>query len=173
MIYIVRHGQTNWNLEKRNQGRKNIELNETGINQAKEISDKLKNINFDIVFSSPLKRAYKTAQIIYDKEIITDERLIERSNGDLEGKLNEDFVGLVDFADYNEDKYNIELLSDFRKRINSFLDEVLNKYKNKNILIVTHAGVSIYMKCYFDGEPANGDYINLKLKNCEVLKYDN
>ena len=53
MIYIVRHGQTNWNLEKRNQGRKDIELNEKGILQAKETAEKLKDKKFDIVYSSP------------------------------------------------------------------------------------------------------------------------
>ena len=61
MIIVVRHGQTDWNLEKRYQGRMDIELNGTGIKQATEISLKLSNIKFDKVFSSPLKRAYATA----------------------------------------------------------------------------------------------------------------
>lgn len=55
MIYIVRHGQTDWNLEKRYQGRIDIELNGTGIKQAEKLSLKLSNIKFDKVFSSPLK----------------------------------------------------------------------------------------------------------------------
>ena len=67
MIYIVRHGQTDWNVEGRNQGRTDIELNETGIKQAEEIAKKLEGKKFDMVFSSPLKRAYKTAQIISNK----------------------------------------------------------------------------------------------------------
>ena len=45
--------------------------------------------------------------------------------------------------------------------------------KGKNILVVTHAGVSIYARCFFEGEPVDGNYNNLKLKNCEVLDYDN
>lgn len=64
MIYIVRHGQTDWNLEGRYQGRTDIDLNETGIKQAEKIRQELKSVKFDKVFSSPLKRAYKTAQII-------------------------------------------------------------------------------------------------------------
>ena len=86
MIYIVRHGQTNWNLEGRNQGRIDIELNEKGIQQAELTSEKLENIKFDKVFSSPLKRAYKTAQVICEKigidenEIIVDERKIGRAH---------------------------------------------------------------------------------------------
>ena len=173
MIYIVRHGQTDWNLEGRYQGRIDIELNEKGIEQAEKIKEELKGLNFDKVFSSPLKRAYKTAQIITDKEIITDERIIERGNGELEGKLKSETVDAVDFTDYNENRLGIELLADFRNRISDFFDDIKNNYKGQNVLVVTHAGVSIYAKCYFEGEPQDGNYSRYKLKNCEVLKYEN
>ena len=173
MIYIVRHGQTNWNLEKRNQGRKDIELNEKGILQAKETAEKLKGKKFDIVYSSPLKRAMQTAKIITNQEIIEDSRIIERSNGELEGKLKSEYQSLVDFTDPNETRYNIEPLNDFRKRIENFFEEIVNKYPKKDILVVTHAGVSIYAKCYFEGEPIDGNYSEYKLKNCEILKYEN
>lgn len=171
MIYIVRHGQTDWNLEGRYQGRIDIELNETGIKQAESINEKLKDVKFDKVFSSPLKRAYKTAQIIYNDKIIVDERLIERCNGELEGKLKKDCVDMVNFADFNETRLGIEPLKIFRKRILNFFEEISRKYNGENILIVTHAGVSIYAKCYFEGEPKDNDYNKYKLKNCEVLKY--
>ena len=166
MIYIVRHGQTNWNLEKRNQGRKDIELNEKGIQQAKETAEKLKDKKFDIVYSSPLKRAMQTAKIITNQEIIEDSRIIER-------KLKSEYQNLVDFTDPNETRYNIEPLNDFRKRIENFFKEIVNKYPKKDILVVTHGGVSIYAKCYFEGEPTDGNYIKYKLKNCEILKYEN
>lgn len=179
MIYIVRHGQTNWNLEGRNQGRIDIELNEKGIQQAELTSEKLKDVKFDKVFSSPLKRAYKTAQVICEnngideKTIIIDERLIERSNGELEGLLRDEYEGKIDFADPNDIRYGVEPLLNFRGRIEDFLKDICSKYKDENILVVTHAGVSIYARCYFDGEPKDGDYNKYKLKNCEVLKYDN
>ena len=173
MIYIVRHGQTNWNVEGRNQGRTDIELNEKGIEQAKTIHEKLKDKKFDKVFSSPLKRAYKTAQIITDDEIIKDERLIERGNGELEGKLRSEYENMINFADPNDVRHGVEPLMTFRKRITDFFDDITNNYKDKDVLVVTHAGVSIYAKCYFEGEPADGNYNNYKLKNCEVLTYDN
>jgi broad specificity phosphatase PhoE len=171
MIYIVRHGQTNWNLEGRYQGRIDIELNETGIKQAERISEELKNVKFDKVFSSPLKRAYKTAQIIRNDKIIVDERLIERGNGKLEGKLKSECKDALDFTNPNETRFGIETLPIFRKRITEFFDDIIKNYKGKNILVVTHAGVSIYAKCYFEGEPKDGDYSKYKLKNCDVLKY--
>lgn len=173
MIYIVRHGQTDWNVEGRNQGRTDIELNETGIKQAEETAKKLEGKKFDMVFSSPLKRAYKTAQIIWDGEIIPDERLIERCNGELEGKLKSEYEGLVNFADPNENRHGVESLIDFRNRITNFFDDILKEYPGKDILVVTHAGISIYAKCYFEGEPADGNYSKYKLKNCEVLQYNN
>lgn len=172
MIFVVRHGQTDWNLEKRNQGRTDIELNQTGIKQAEMLRDKLKDVNFDKVFSSPLKRAYKTAQIICDNDIIVDERLIERGNGELEGKLRAEYDGLVDFNDYEEKRFGIEELSSVRNRIADFFDEILKDYHNENILVVTHAGVSIYIKCYFEGEPMDGDYNKYKLDNCEIFKVE-
>ena len=172
MIYIVRHGQTDYNLEGRYAGRIDVELNEKGIEQANIIKEELKNIHFDIVFSSPLKRALTTASIITDNEIIVDNRIIERSNGKLEGKLKTEINDDIDFNDPNLTKYNIENINDFRNRIYNFFDEI-TKYKDKNILVVTHAGVGIYARCYFEGEPDNNDYSKYKIKNCEVIKYNN
>lgn len=173
MIYIVRHGQTDWNLEGRYAGRKDIPLNDKGIEQANIIKEELKSIKFDKVFSSPLSRAYQTAKIICDNEIIIDDRIIERSNGNLEGKLKTKVIMEVDFNDPNEKNYNIESIIDFRKRITSFFDEITSLYKDENILIVTHAGVGIYARCYFEGEPNNNDYSKYKIKNCEIIKYNN
>ena len=54
-----------------------------------------------------------------------------------------------------------------------FLDEITTKYKNQNILIVTHAGVSLYIREYFEGVPTNNDYSLYKLENCDYLEYNN
>lgn len=171
MIYIVRHGQTDWNLKGINQGQTDIGLNETGIEQAEALGNKLKNICFDVVYSSPLKRALKTASIIYNGNIIVDERLLERDNGELEGTNKNKSV--VDFSDPNDTRFGIEHLPAFRKRISEFLEEIVIKHRGKNVLIVTHGGVSIYAKCYFDGEPENGDYSQYIIKNSNFLQFDN
>lgn len=174
MIYIVRHGQTYWNVERRCQGRTDTELNEAGIKQAEKIREQLKDVKFDKVFSSPLKRAYKTAQIICNNEqIIKDDRLVERCNGELEGKLESEWEYMPDFTNPNDTSFGIEALQIFKGRIADFFNYIIKNYKEKNILIVTHGGVSIYARCYFEGEPEDGNYKNYKLKNCEVLKYEN
>lgn len=171
MIYIVRHGQTDWNKVGRMQGRTDIPLNETGREQAREVGEKLKGIEFDKVFSSPLKRAYETAKIITNKPIEIDERLIERCCGELEGKTKNEIKIRPNFNSLTETMCGIEFLPDFKARIASFFDEILKEYPNKNILISTHAGVCLNARCYFEGEPENiEDY---KLKNCEIITYKN
>ena len=173
MIYIVRHGQTDDNVVGRYAGRIDTPLNEVGTEQAKKLHEILKDVKFDLVFSSPLQRALNTAKIICDNEIIEDDRLIERDNGDLEGKLKSEILVFPDFNDSNEKRYNIENIIDFRNRIYDFFNYLNEHYKGKNILIVTHAGVGIYARCYFEGEPQDGNYMNYKLGNCKVLKYKN
>lgn len=173
MIYFVRHGQTEWNKIGKMQGHKDIKLNDEGREQAQVVKEKLQGIKFDKVFSSPLIRATETAKIISNQEITIDNRLIERFNGELEGKFKKDIKVFPDFNDPNDTRFGIESLDSFRSRINDFLDEITKKYKNKNILVVTHAGVCLYVRCYFEGEPKGILYECYKLKNCEVLSYEN
>ena len=169
-IYIVRHGKTDYNVNGRYAGRLDVALNDDGIKEAYEVKEKLKNIKFDKIYSSPLQRAYETARIITDENIIKDDRIIERSNGELEGRLKSEITDNIDFNDPNEKRYNIESIIDFRNRIKSFLDDITIG-NDENILIVTHAGVGIYMRCYFEGEPKDNNYLLYKIKNCEVVEY--
>ena len=173
MIYFIRHGQTDWNKIGRIQGRTDIELNQTGIDQAVQIKEKFKDIKFDKVFSSPLKRAAKTAEGIFDGEIVFDNRLLERGNGELEGKIKKEITKFPDFNNPDDISCGIEPLNEFRGRVRDFIKEVLSKHKGKNVLVVTHAGVCIYARCYFEGEPENNNYEKYKLKNCEILKFEN
>lgn len=173
MIYIIRHGETDWNVEGRYAGRMNIPLNKKGIEQARKLKEKFKNIKIDIVITSPLIRAIQTADEIVNNEKIIDYRIIERSNGELEGKLKSEITWKIDFNNSNDKKYNIESIDEFRKRIYDFLDEIKEKYKGKNVLIVTYAGVWLYIREYFEGKPSSGNYSEYKLKNCECLKYKN
>ena len=92
-IYIVRHGETVWNKEKRLQGTADIKLNEFGRALAIETGRNLANVTINKIFSSPLKRAYETASLIRgnrDIEIETDDRIRELNFGDYEGQCFND-----------------------------------------------------------------------------------
>ena len=106
-VYIVRHGQTDYNLLGRIAGRIDVPLNDKGKQDAYDVKEKLKDIKFDKVYSSPLMRAYETANIITNLPIIKDKRIIERDNGELEGRLKSEIIDMPDFNDPNETKYNI------------------------------------------------------------------
>ena len=86
-LIMVRHAKTDYNEKGLVQGMTDIPLNKEGIMQAINVKEKLKDIKFDLCFSSPLKRTLKTAKIIVgdDFPIITDELLIERNMGTYEG----------------------------------------------------------------------------------------
>lgn len=160
---------------KKVQGKADIELNENGIQQAEETREILKNEKIDLILCSPLKRAIQTAEIINrgrNIEMIIDERISERDFGEFEGMINTEF-DFNAFWSYKQNlKYNkAENIRDFFKRIYSFLDSVKNEYVGKRILIVSHGGVSIPVKCYFDGVPDLETLLPLSLKNCEVAKY--
>ena len=91
IVKFVRHGETDLNSSvRRMQGISNYDINENGIKQAESTRDKLDKEEFDLIITSPLKRALHTAQIINETKnipLIIDNRIIERDYGQLEGKI--------------------------------------------------------------------------------------
>ncbi len=173
MIYVVRHGQTDWNKEGKVQSRADIPLNETGREQAREIREQLKNVVFDGVYSSELCRAIETAEIISgSKNVIRDERLSEVDNGKFEGVEVSEMVRIRLSPDFDPAEYGTESRESIRERVFSFLDEIVPGYIGKNLLIVSHAGTCKYVRLWFEGEPEDGNIDKLMLKNCQVLTYD-
>ena len=174
-ILLTRHGQTEWNLLKKVQGKADIELNKTGIQQAKTTRDYLKYERIDLILCSPLKRAIQTAEIINQGRnirIVIDERVSERDFGEFEGMPNTDF-DFNAFWSYEQNlKYDkAKNIKDFFGRVYKFLDNIKNEYAGKRILIVAHGGISIPVKCYFEGIPNAETLLPLCLENCEVAKY--
>ena len=172
-IYIVRHGQTPSNLA----GVYNLieeDLNENGIEQAKALGEKIKDLDYEVIYCSPLKRTIHTANIInsHNKEMIFDERLVERKHGKLSGMPWNTVDREKHWNYYNEEKYdNEESVPELFQRVHSFLDEL--KYKeHKSILVVAHSGVSKAFYGYFNGIPEDGRFLKLGLKNGEIVEYE-
>ena len=175
-ILITRHGQTEWNVIGKVQGKADIELNDTGIKQAEETAKILENEKIDLIICSPLKRAKQTADIINKNRnipIIYDNEIAERDFGEFEGinKADFDYDG---FWSYKKDLHfnSAENIKDFYNRVYKFLNKIKENYPNKRILIVAHGGISIPVNCYFYGIPEDDDLLKLCLKNCEVAKYE-
>lgn len=151
-VFIVRHGETEWNMKRLIQGQKDSALTELGINQAKELAKELQKIKFDLVFSSDLLRAKKTAEIIvteHNLAVETTELLRERAFGKLEGKPVEAlrfFENL--FAKLKHEEMfsyksapDIESDEELVTRLITFLREAVIAHAGKKILIVTHGGI--------------------------------
>ncbi len=170
MIYFVRHGETDFNVQEIVQGNIDVPLNENGISQAKTIRDKLKQIKFDVIYSSPLLRAKQTAQIIADvhgTKVLFDDRLREYHAGIREGLKYSDWneEQRKDFK-LNPEKYGAEKLVDFYKRVSDFYKEV--SITNKKILIVSHFGV--YKQIYYFLNNISNFFEPVKMiQNCEVV----
>lgn len=173
-IYIVRHGQTNSNLKRvYDEIASDEDINENGIEQAKEVSEKIKNIDFDAIYCSPLLRARHTAEIINTKkkEIIIDDRLRERNPGSLSGKPLE-IISREEYWNYYTTvrfgtEETIESLFD---RVKSLIQELKDKDYEK-VLIVMHSGVSKAFYAYFNGIPEDGKFLKLGLQNGEIKEY--
>ena len=172
-IYLVRHGESDSNV-KYIYNYKDEDINQNGIEQAETLREKIKNIDYDIVISSPLLRAKHTAKIINvkNKEIIFDERIREREHGSLEG-IPIDSIDKEDFYNYySKEKYGTsESFPDVVKRVNGFLNDLKNKDYN-NVLIVSHGGISRAFYAYFNGIPEDGNFWNLGIKNTEIKEYE-
>lgn len=173
MIYLVRQGETDWNLLKKFNGCTDIELNQTGIEQAKVLAQNLKHVKFDACFCSPQKRARQTCDIIDNGNIIFDDRIIEINCGEFEGtEETPESIKLFWQAIKNGEK-GTEKFSDFMRRNCDFCDMLIKKYKGKNILIVTHAANARVINYYFNGRPKNYDFSIAIARNGEILTYEN
>ena len=142
MIYIVRHGQTNWNISKQLQGHNPIPINENGRKEADNVRRKIELLNFDKIISSDLLRAIQTTEIInkhLSKDVILDSRLRSVDYGTLEGRFIPD-ISQEEWALYNSTPtfFNAESTENVYLRIKSFFDEQFSK--NENVLIVAHGG---------------------------------
>ena len=176
-LLLVRHGKTNWNTEKRAAGLTDVELNEEGIEQANIIRDKLKDTHIDVIISSPLVRAVKTAEIIneyHNLNIVTDDGAIERNLGIYEGQPNEqEIFNEIRYYTKNVPVENGEDCKTYTKKVFDFLDKTINKYKNKvdTILIVSHGFFLRSANWYFNGVPIEPEEV-IRIKNCQIDEYD-
>lgn len=176
-IYVIRHGRTKCNDEGKYNGRLDEDINETGIKQAIEASKKVEKLDIDLIICSPLKRTKHTMELINVNNIpvIYDKRLMERDCGVLTDKELGDFYD-TDYYNYysNKNIEGLETLPELFSRIHLFLDEIKDKYLDKNILLVTHGAVARAIHFYFNELPKDGIIKGSKFgtSNCGIREYE-
>ena len=181
-LYIIRHGQTDWNVEHMLQGRTDIPLNENGRNMAKEAALKYKDIAVDICYTSPLKRAYETACILFegrDTKIVKDDRLIEMCFGEHEGtkgvfhQPEHPMYKLFKApSDYVPDAGS-ESFEELYKRTGEFIKEILipQLKEGKNILVSGHGAMNLSIINQLLDIPIERFWERMQ-QNCEMMEID-
>lgn len=173
-FYFVRHGQTVWNVENKICGATDIELTETGHEQAKQLGEKILNDNLkiDIILYSPLIRAAETARHISEVTGIPmqcEEHLKEQCFGKYEGtpRNGEEFrLAKTNFVNSYDGGESMLRLA---QRIYNLLDDLKND--ERTVLLVAHNGISRVIQSYFH-DMTNEEYADFGVKNCAVLEFE-
>lgn len=142
-LYLLRHGKTKINEKHLIQGRVNYSLSKSGINEVKEIAKLFhkEGLKFDIIYSSPLLRAYETAQIFkeefsFNKDIIIKDELTEREFGKAEGKPITDVI--FDIIE-NDGIEGLEKSNDLKNRAYNVFYEIASSSDNNAVIVFCHA----------------------------------
>ena len=181
-LIFIRHGQTDWNVQGKIQGSYDSELNATGIEQAMSLSEKLFNLNykFSKIYSSPQKRALKTAEILSKSsnvDYISVKDLQEMNMGKWEGlswkEVEENYPN-----EYKEWHLNRrytktpdgESYQDMLERVLKAIHKIINE-NNEDVVIVSHSAVIMCLQCYVTNTPFN-DMLKFKTKNATITEID-
>ena len=173
-FYIVRHGQTNWNILGKTQGHGNSDLTAKGIEQATELAESIVNYPIDYIYSSDLGRAVQTAQILGDKlniKVEETEALREMGFGEWEGLLIDEIKANYAnvYATWRNEPHLAQIpggetLHLIKDRVDSFIQSLNEKYDDKHILLETHSVTVRVMLLAF---------LNSGMENIYRIKQDN
>lgn len=175
-FYIVRHGETMFNVKGRIQGWCDSPLTKLGVSQAKELGKKLKNDSFDVCFCSTSERAMDTAQYILenrDVKINSSKQLKEQCFGDFEAEKSSNIF--KDGIKYPEG-YRFcggENHSDVIERVFNALKKIASEYPNANVLVVCHGSAIKHIVNYLCPGFVNEQPTTAALvPNCSITRID-
>jgi 2,3-bisphosphoglycerate-dependent phosphoglycerate mutase len=174
-LWLIRHGETVWNAEKRIQGHMDSPLSDLGVRQAEALAKRLLGKSFDTVYSSDSGRAIQTAAIISPgRKPCLDTRLREMHYSVLEGRVRAEFS--VDeerhYAEYKRDPYHWKTLGgenwrDLFVRVDAWMKSLPD---NGKVLAVTHGGVVRAALCLMVGYPKSYEW-NVRVDNVSITHF--
>jgi broad specificity phosphatase PhoE len=178
-LFLIRHGDTAWNVEEIFRGRADVELNEMGIKQAELLARYLADENIVAIYSSPLKRALKTAKIIavsHHINVIPAAELIDFDYGEWQG-LSHDTIKekyQVLYAEWLNNPQLVQVpkgesLDDVRRRVLRLVDQVTAKHED-TIALVSHRVVGKVLICALLGLD-NSHFWNIRLDTCGITTF--
>ncbi|MCL2846340.1 MAG: histidine phosphatase family protein [Firmicutes bacterium] len=172
-IIVVRHAQTDGNLQRRVFGNVELPINEAGRTQAEGLRAVLSGRTVDVCVSSPMNRCLETAEILWNGAILVDERLTERGYGEKEGASFDEVDYLRFWNLNNEIMYDgAEALTAIRARVEDFLRDMAESHAGKTVMVITHGSVARTMRGVIAGQDFDGNYAVLpRVGNCEVLEF--
>lgn len=179
-LYVLRHGETDYNIQERYQWQSDIEMNKNGENQAKILIHIIEELMIDLIIVSPTKRAHKMANIINTKNIpiIESPNFAERNMGVYEWLTREEAKQLYPnlwnsniTRIYDKAPTKGETIQEVETRVFSKLNE-LKKNTVENILIVTHAFTSKIINKYYNPNISEEEFFKFAIKNGEIIMYE-
>lgn len=160
-LILIRHGETEWNVEGRYQGQADPPLNVRGMAQSYELAEQLTKTNLEIMYTSPLKRAAQTAQVVVEKlqiPLFIEPRFMEIHQGDWQTRLRAEINQLYPdlFHRWESEPWEVnppngESLPQVQKRVIAALKELIHKHPNQRVGIVTHRIPIALIKVHYQG----------------------
>lgn len=180
MLYIMRHGLTDWNTLHKLQGKTDVPLNDEGRRMAHEAASEYRDVPLDICFCSPLQRARETAQILLegrDVPIVYDDRLAEMGFGVYEGVANsfDNPECPINVLFYHPEAYTPveggESLDELFARVDSFLREAVEPElaAGRNVLILAHGAINSCIRGVVEDKPREL-FWSEPIPNCKMFR---
>ncbi|OGB56511.1 hypothetical protein A2Y26_02585 [candidate division CPR2 bacterium GWD2_39_7] len=172
-IYLARHGETEYNRLKKITGQLDVPLNDDGIEQAMMLSIELKDIYFDAIFCSPLKRCRQTVNEVKkfhrNTPLIFDERLKECDAGILEGES----TSFMEEYSENFTPRGGESYFHLKKRLRDFIEDQVDSKNYENVLVISHGGpLKVIRSLFEDVKILSQEEMSIKNCNYWIIKTD-
>lgn len=160
-LILIRHGETDWNVEGRYQGQADPPLNQQGLAQARQLTQELRGVGLDVLYSSPLRRAFKTAQILaeaLDIPLHSEPRLMEIHQGEWQTLLYTEIATRYPeiFHRWQTEPWTVtipggENIAQVQKRVYAAVDEILARHEGQCIGMVAHRIPIALLKVRYQG----------------------